>query len=76
MAEPSDIARRALTLANSFLEDATKEIVNISDGDLNALFEASQILRQQSVGQISAHSAEHLAFSLITAAHSELRTAE
>ena len=62
-----------MTLASSFLADATKEIVAMSDGDLNALFEAAQDVKDRATGPASEHSAEHLAFSLITAAHADLR---
>lgn len=46
----------------------------MAGGDLNALFEAAQIVRNRASGPASEHSGEHLAFSLITAAHTQLRT--
>ncbi len=74
MAAPDQIADRAMALAASFLVGATKDIVAMAGGDLNARYEASQIVRNRATGAASEHSAEHLAFSLITAAHSALRT--
>ena len=74
MAAPDQIADRAMALASSSLDGATKEIVAMAGGDLNALYEAAQIVRNRATGAASEHSAEHLAFSLITAAHTALRT--
>ncbi len=65
-----------MELAASFLDEATQQIVAMADGDFNALYEAAQIVRNRAMGPASQHSAEHLAFSLITAAHAELRTDE
>ena len=63
-----------MALASSFLDGATEQIVAMAGGDLNALYEAAQIVRNRATGAASEHSGEHLAFSLITAAHNALRT--
>jgi hypothetical protein len=77
MADAAKIAERALNVAAAFLKDARREIVDLADGDLEALFQASQIVRDTaSGGRASEHSGEHLAFSLITAAYQELRPDE
>jgi hypothetical protein len=71
---PEEIADRALALAEEFLEKSRKEIVALAASDSGALYEASQIVRERAAGvPPSARSAEHLAFSLITAAHEHLR---
>lgn len=76
VADPTEIADRAMALAGSFLQGATQQIVAMADGDMNALYEAAQIVRNRAMGPTTEHSAEHLAFSLITAAHSQLRMTE
>lgn len=48
----------------------------MADGDPQALYDASQIVRSNAVGPATEHSGEHLAFSLITAAHRALMTDE
>lgn len=70
----SQIAHRALELAHGFLTQSEAELLDMAEGDPNALFDASQMVRKQaSAGKASEHSAEHLAFSLITSAHEALR---
>lgn len=76
MAEPPEIADRALELATSLFGGATKELVAMANGDLNLLYEASQIVRSRATGSATDHSIEHLAFSLISTAHSELRASK
>lgn len=73
MPKPVEIADRAMTLASSFLAEATKEIIAMSEGDMSVLYEAAQDVKSRATGPASEHSAEHLAFSLLTAAHAELR---
>lgn len=70
MADAKAIADEAMRLARQFLDDARSRIVELSEGDLNALYDASQIVRTEAVTPAgSPHAIEHLAFSLITAAH-------
>lgn len=74
MASASEIADRALMLAERFLEESRDELSGMASGDHNVLYEAAQIVRGRADhGRYAAHSAEHLAFSLITAAHDRLR---
>jgi hypothetical protein len=69
MSDPSKIAQEAMRLATSFLDEATSAVLDQAEGDLQALFDASQIVKDHAKGPASSHSAEHLAFSLITAAY-------
>lgn len=76
MATPAQIADRALELAGGFLSASRDEIASMAGDDGHVLYEASQVVRERAdseIGGHSAHSAEHLAFSLITAAHDLLR---
>lgn len=75
MATAQAIADRATAMATSFLEASREDIEQMVDDDAKVLFEAAQIVRRQADGgSRSAYSVEHLAFSLITAAHEHLRT--
>jgi hypothetical protein len=65
-----DIADRALQLAESFMDRSRSEIAALAEGDMGALFEASQIIRTENSGP---HSAEHLAFRVLTGTHEKLR---
>ncbi len=74
MATASEIADRALELAAGFLDGSSSEIADLAGDDGKVLYDAAQIVRGRAEGgPHSAHSAEHLAFSLITAAHEQLR---
>ena len=76
MASASDIADRALELAARFLEESRDDLAGMSGGDHDVLFRAAQLVRERAdKGRHVVHSAEHLAFSLITAAHEQLRHA-
>lgn len=74
MASASEIADRALELAAAFLDGSREEIAALAGEDTDVLYEAAQLVRTRAtVGPHTAHSPEHLAFSLITAAHELLR---
>lgn len=71
----AQIAERALALADRFLVEGRDEIAGMATEDGRVLYDAAQIVRTQADGGAhGAHSAEHLAFSLIAAAHELLRT--
>jgi hypothetical protein len=77
----NEIADLSLKLANEFLDGARNQVRDMADGDTDRLREAAELVRDQAgQGPALSHSAEHLAFSLITAAHSamldEYRAAE
>ena len=73
MSTPQEIADRSLQLANRFLDSARKEIEDMAAGDVQMLKEAADLVRTQAAeGPALSHSAEHLAFSLITAANRSL----
>lgn len=68
------MADRALELAAGFLEGSRAEIEQMIDSDGKVLFEAAQLVREEAeTGPHAVHSVEHLAFSLIAAAHEHLR---
>ena len=74
MADAEVIAVEALRLAKQFLSDALSRIVALSEGNVEVLYEASQIVRGQAGAPGgSPHAIEHLAFSLITAGHAAVR---
>lgn len=74
MSSADEIADRALELAGGFIDQSKGELLAMAGGDYDALFRASQIVRERSTGgPASEHSVEHLAFSLIASAHEELR---
>ena len=74
MTTATEIADRAMALAEEFLRTSRDEIVAMAAADGSHLYDASQIVRQRAEsGSPTVHSAEHLAFSLITAAHEHLR---
>jgi hypothetical protein len=74
MTSASKIADRALELAGEFLEGSRGEIAALAAGDTNLLYEAAQLVRgRAAAGPHTVNSPEHLAFSLITAAHELLR---
>ena len=65
-----EIADRSMELANTFLDQTRDEVLAMADGNVHVLREAAEIVRARATGGPAlAHSAEHLAFSLITAAH-------
>ena len=73
MSTPQEIADRSLQLAGNFLDTARKEIEEMSGGDVQMLKEAADLVRANAAeGPALSHSAEHLAFSVITAANRSL----
>ncbi len=75
MASASEIADRAMALAEGFLSGSRDELAGMASDDGSVLYDASQLVRgRANSGAPTAHSAEHLAFSLITAAHELIRT--
>jgi len=74
MATDTEIAELAVTLAEDFLRNSRLQIAALADGDSAALTSAAEKVRlQETPVRPSSHSVEHLAFSLITAAHEEVR---
>lgn len=62
-----------MELAGQFLDQSRGEVLAMADGSPEILMEAAEIVRGNAKsGPALSHSAEHLAFSLITAAHSML----
>lgn len=73
MSTAEEIADRSLHLADGFLESARKEIGGMAGGDFEMLKEAADLVRARATkGSALSHSAEHLAFSVITAANRSL----
>ncbi|HVH64393.1 MAG TPA: hypothetical protein VM674_00025 [Candidatus Acidoferrum sp.] len=65
-----EIADWSMELAGKFLEQTKDEVLAMADGNAEVLREAAEIVRARATGGPAlSHSAEHLAFSLITAAH-------
>lgn len=65
-----EIADRSMELAGEFLDQTRDEVLAMADGNVEVLREAAEIVRARATGGPAlSHSAEHLAFSLITAAH-------
>ena len=74
MATAEELAERALQLAERFLSGSVDEIEALAGTDPQVLYDASQVVRSRAEGgPHAAHSAEHLAFSLLTAAHERIR---
>ena len=75
MARAQEIAKLALSLAEEFMLGARQQIVDLADGDMPALFEASRIIRERAAegGQLVSRSSEHFAFALVTAAYDRMR---
>jgi hypothetical protein len=73
MSSAAEIADRAMALAEGFLAGSRDEIVRMAAGERNVLYEASQLVRKRAAGEPSVPGVEHLAFSLITAAHEIVR---
>jgi hypothetical protein len=74
MASATEIADRAMALAEAFLAGSRDEIARMAaGGDGSLLYDASQLVRKRAAGADAVPGAEHLAFSLITAAHETLR---
>jgi acetylornithine/succinyldiaminopimelate/putrescine aminotransferase len=74
MASDTEIAELAIKLAEDFLRESRDRIVDVAEGDTSVLTAAAEMVRLQSTDvKPSSHSVEHLAFSLITAAHEEIR---
>jgi hypothetical protein len=73
MSTPQEIADRSMQLAGNFLDSARKEIEEMAGGDFQMLREAADLVRANATkGAAISHSAEHLAFSVITAANRSL----
>jgi hypothetical protein len=69
-----EVAERALHLADQFIDASARDLLEMAGGDAEVLFRASQIVRRHSTGGPALqHSAEHLAFSLLAAAHEVVR---
>jgi Flp pilus assembly protein TadB len=69
------VADRAMQLANAYLDANSKELARLSGGSMEVLRDAARLVqdRQSHTERGSAMSAEHLAFTLITAAYDSLR---
>lgn len=75
MASAQELAADALAVANEFLAEQQDRLLGRTDGNLDLLVEAARILRAEAAGGSTLeHSAEHLAFSLLTAAFKAGRT--
>ncbi|HET7339573.1 MAG TPA: hypothetical protein VFK22_08495 [Candidatus Dormibacteraeota bacterium] len=70
-----NIADRAMELASAFLDANSKELARLSGGSMDVLRDAARVVqdRQAHTERSAAMSAEHLAFTLITAAYDSLR---
>ena len=69
------VADRAIELAKAFLDTNSKELAQLSGGSMDVLRDAARTVhdRQSHVQHSAALSAEHLAFTAITAAYESLR---
>jgi hypothetical protein len=72
--DAADIARRAVEIASSYIENESKRLADMAGGDTTLLRDAARIVQEQPPAANSGGlSAEHLAFNLITAAHELVR---
>ena len=69
------VADRAIELAKAYLDTNSKELARLSTGSMDVLREAARLVhdRQSHTERSAALSAEHLAFTAITAAYDSLR---
>ncbi len=73
MSTAREIADKSMELATEFMDSTRDRMLEMAEGDTNLLREAADIVRGRATeGPALSHSAEHLAFSLITAAHKVL----
>lgn len=73
MSTAREIADRSMELAAEFLDRTRDDVLAMAGGKAERLREAAEIVRSRATGGPAlSHSAEHLAFSLITAAHNVL----
>lgn len=70
MSTAREIADQSMDLATEFMHSTRDRVLAMADGNMDLLREAADIVRGRATrGPALSHSAEHLAFSLITAAH-------
>lgn len=74
-ADVKKVADRAMQLANAYLDANSKELARLSGGSMDVLRDAARLVQgqQSHTERGPASSAEHLAFTLITAAYDSLR---
>ncbi|HYY45895.1 MAG TPA: hypothetical protein VE951_02445 [Candidatus Angelobacter sp.] len=73
MSTAREIADQSMRLAADFTNSARDRLLEMADRDTDLLREAADVVRRSATeGPSLSHSAEHLAFSLITAAHNVL----
>ena len=70
MATGQQLADTALALARRYLAESVGELTQLAAGDTEALLAAARIVRAtNTAGPEAARTAEHIAFSLLTAAY-------
>ncbi len=67
MPSTKDLARLALDLADTFRREAIRTLLDVADGDQNAVLRALDVVRQTNPdARQSERGTEHIAFSLLT----------
>jgi hypothetical protein len=73
MSTAREIADNSMELASEFMDSTRNRVLEMANRNMDLLREAADIVRSRAThGPALSHSAEHLAFSLITAAHKVL----